>query len=93
MLTQMPIYNKLKILIAHKENMESRKLTYKTVAEETDIPVSVLIEYTGQRVRRYDINTLEKLCRYFGVQPGELLGFTDTPPQTPTLTKQKAPRK
>jgi DNA-binding Xre family transcriptional regulator len=89
MLIQMPIYNKLKILIAQKENLESRKLTYKTVAEETNIPVSVLIEYTGQRVKRYDVNTLEKLCRYFGVQPGELLGYTDTAP-TP---KQKTARK
>lgn len=81
MLAQMPIYNKLKILIAQKENLESRKLTYKTVAEEAGIPVSVLIEYTGQRVKRYDVNTLEKLCRYFKAQPGDLLGFTDTPTQ------------
>lgn len=79
MLAQMPIYNKLKILIANKENLESRKLSYRTVAQEAGIPLSVLTEYTGQRVRRFDINTLEKLCRYFGVQPGDLLGFTDTP--------------
>ena len=82
MLNQMPIYNKLKILIANKENMESRKLSYRTVAQEAGIPLSVLTEYTGQRVRRFDINTLEKLCRYFGVQPGELLGYTDAPPKT-----------
>lgn len=92
MLTQMPIYNKLKILIANKENTESRKLSYRTVAQEADIPLSVLTEYTGQRVKRFDINTLEKLCRYFSVQPGELLGFIDTPPQPPAK-KQKAARK
>jgi len=90
MLAQMPIYNKLKILIANKENLESRKLSYRTVAQEAGIPLSVLTEYTGQRVRRFDINTLEKLCRYFSVQPGELLGFTDTPPANNNKTKRAA---
>jgi DNA-binding Xre family transcriptional regulator len=91
MLNQMPIYNKLKILIANKENTESRKLSYRTVAQEAGIPLSVLTEYTGQRVKRFDINTLEKLCRYFSVQPGDLLGFIDNPPPSaPPAKKPKA---
>lgn len=87
MLSQMPIYNKLKMLIAQKEAVEGKKLSYRTVAQDAGIPLSVLTEYTGQRVKRYDVNTLEKLCKYFGVQPGDLLGWTDAPPQDNPKTK------
>ena len=83
----MPIYNKLKAQIASKEAREFRKLTYKAVAEETGIPVSVLIEYTGQRVKRYDVNTLEKLCKYFECQPGDLLGYSEMAPEKATARK------
>lgn len=84
----MAIYNKLKILIAEKELRENRKLSYRMVADEANIPVSVLSLYTAQKVKRFDSETLQKLCRYFGIQPGELLVFSDDPP----APKKKASR-
>jgi predicted transcriptional regulator len=57
----MPIKNKLKILISEKEYRENRKLSYRTIAQEAKIPLSVLSDYTSQHVRRFDVNTLEKL--------------------------------
>jgi putative transcriptional regulator len=92
MSTDMAIYNKLKILIAQKELREGRKLTYRTVAEEAKISISVLAEYMGQNVKRFDAETLQKLCRYFGIQPGDLLVYTDDGPEASTL-KTKASRK
>lgn len=85
----MAIYNKVKILIAEKELRENRKLSYRTVSDEADIPVSVLSLYTGQNVKRFDGETLQKLCRYFGVQPGDLLVFSEDPP---TPKKKNAPK-
>jgi putative transcriptional regulator len=78
----MAIFNKLKILIAEKELREGRKLSHRIVAQEADIPLSVLTLYMSQKVRRFDTETLQKLCRYFGVQPGDLLVFSDNPPET-----------
>jgi putative transcriptional regulator len=85
----MAIYNKLKVLIAEKEIREGRKLSYRIVAQEAGIPLSVLTLYTAQKVRRFDTQTLEKLCRYFGAQPGDLLVFSADLPQP----KQKTARK
>jgi putative transcriptional regulator len=86
----MPIYNKLKILIAEKELREGRKLPQRVIAQEADIPLSVLTLYISQKVRRFDTETLQKLCRYFGVQPGDLLVYSDNSSDHP---KQKTARK
>jgi DNA-binding Xre family transcriptional regulator len=76
----MAIFNRVKILIAEKELREGRKLAHRTIAKEANIPLSVLTVYMGQKVKRFDVETLEKLCRYFEVQPGELLVYSDNPP-------------
>lgn len=86
----MAIYNKLKVLIAEKEIRDNRKLTYRTVAEEANIPVSVLTSYASQNVGRFDGETLQKLCRYFNCQPGDLLVYTEDPPPS---NKKKVSRK
>jgi len=89
MLADMAIYNRLKILIAEKEFREGRKLTYRTVAEETGLNMSTLTAYMTQRVERFDKSTLEKLSEYLNCQPGDLLVYSADPPQP----KKKAPRK
>ncbi len=85
----MAIYNRLKVLIAEKELREKRKLTYRTIAEETGLSIGTLTVYMTQRVNRFDGSTIETLCDYFGVQPGDLLIYTANPPQP----KQKAARR
>ena len=77
----MTIYNRIKVLIAEKELREKRKLTYRVIAEETGIPISTLTEYMTQRISRFDGPTLERLCDYFKVQPGDILIYTAEPPQ------------
>lgn len=88
-MSHMAIYNKLKILIAEKELREGRKLPHRVVAQEAGIPLSVLTLYMGQKVRRFDTETLQKLCRYFGVQPGELLIYSEDPPPSNKKTSRK----
>jgi putative transcriptional regulator len=77
----MAIYNRLRVLIAEKELREQRKLSYRTISDETGIPVSTITEYMTQRIKRYDGATLEKLCVYFGVQPGQVLIYSENPPE------------
>jgi len=76
----MAIYNRLKVLIAEKEIRERRKLTYRIIAHETGISLSILTGYVTQRVNRFDGSTLERLCNYFACQPGDILTYADNPP-------------
>lgn len=67
------IVNRLKVLIAEKELKEGRKLTYRTIAQETGIATSTLTAYATQKVNRFDAPTLEAICKYFNCQPGDVL--------------------
>ena len=76
----MAIYNRIKILVAEKELREGRKLTYRTIAQETGVSTSTLTAYITQKINRFDAQTLEALCKYFGCQIGDVLIYTDKPP-------------
>lgn len=90
MLQEMAIYNRLKILIAEKEFREGRKLTYRTISQETGISTATLVLYMKQGVKNIDTGTLEKLCEYLDCQPGDLLMYSPEPPEQ---TKTKKPAK
>lgn len=67
----MTITNRLKILIAEKEIREKRKLTYRIINQETGISAGTLARYMTQQIDKIDMKTLETLCEYFNVQPGD----------------------
>jgi len=48
-------------------------LTQTEVAIKTGLPPSVVSGLYGNRVKRVDYGTLDKLCTLFNVQPGALL--------------------
>ena len=74
----MPIYSRLKILAAEKEIKTGHKITQREIAEETGLPVGTIANYmTPKRVTRFEAETLEKLCQYFGVNIGDLLVYVD----------------
>jgi putative transcriptional regulator len=93
MLQDMAIYNRLKILIAEKEFREGRKLTYRTISQETGISTATLVLYMKQGVKNIDTGTLERLCEYLNVQPGDLLMYSKDSPQDNKHPKQKTARK
>lgn len=72
-MTEMPIWNRMKVLIAEKELREKRKITYRVIAKETGVSTSTLVRYSKQNIDRIDIKTLDTLCEYFSCQPGDLL--------------------
>ena len=68
------IQNRLRVLIAEKSLREKRRITMREVAAESGIPKSVLSIYIAQKVKRYDVSTLEKLCTYFQCDITDIFG-------------------
>lgn len=48
-------------------------LSQAKIAEDTRIPPSVINGLVTNRTQRVDYRTLDRLCAYLGVQPGDLL--------------------
>ena len=69
----MTIKNRFRILLAEKETREGRRLSYRTVSEETGLSTSTLSSYGTQTVTNFTANTIETLCAYFGCEVGDLL--------------------
>jgi putative transcriptional regulator len=49
-----------------------RRVTIKEVAERSGLSYKVVLDLYHDRSKRLDVATLEKLCDYFGVGPGEI---------------------
>ena len=75
----MTVRSRLKLLIAER-NLERIKhglpeITLRQIAAESQLPLSTVSGLTSGRAGRVDFRTLDKLCRYFNVQLGELLEY------------------
>jgi len=69
----MAIKFKLKTLIEGKEIREDRKLTYRVIADEADVSTNTLTQMANHRMKNVGVVTIDKLCRYFDCQPGDLI--------------------
>ncbi|WP_054535519.1 helix-turn-helix domain-containing protein [Herpetosiphon geysericola] len=75
----MAVRSRLKVLIA-QYNVKRLKanqptLTLRRLAEETGLALSTINGLTTPRASRVDFKTLNALCEYFDVQPGEILEY------------------
>ncbi|TXH57808.1 MAG: XRE family transcriptional regulator [Desulfurellales bacterium] len=64
-------------LIADKAFRERRVLSLTEVAEATGIHRATLSKVANQPGANVGTDIVDKLCRYFGCQPGELLTYLD----------------
>ena len=83
----MTVRSRLKLLIAER-NLERIKqglpeITLRQIAAESHLPLSTVSGLTSGRAGRVDFRTLDKLCHYFNVQPGELLEYVPDTTQRP----------
>ena len=69
------IRSNLNVLVARKEQNESRRLPYRVITQETGLSSGVLTRLIGGDFDRVERGTLDTLCRYFGVGVGELLEY------------------
>lgn len=67
------IQNNAKILLAQKELRERRTITYREVAEQTDISPHAVSNYMNQRIKNFNEGTLIALCTYLDCTIGDLL--------------------
>lgn len=67
------VATRLKLLISEKEFTERRRLTYETISNETGIATSTLTDWVNSNVKRFDGDTIAKLCEYFNCNISDLL--------------------
>jgi putative transcriptional regulator len=82
------INNRFAVLLAEKQVKERRNIPLSEVAQATGISRRALYAWENNTVNRFDVPVIDALCRYFGVQPGELFEYVESPPEE-TQTKRK----
>ncbi len=84
------INNRFAVLLAEKQIKERRNIPLAEVAEATGISRRALYAWENNNVNRFDVPVIDALCKYFGVQPGELFEYVDEDSPPP---KKKAAQK
>jgi putative transcriptional regulator len=69
----MAVKFRLKSLIEEKEITENRKITYRDIAAEAGVSTNTLTQMANQSMAQIGLVTINKLCKYFHCQPGDLL--------------------
>jgi len=64
-------------LIADKSFKERRVVTVSEIAQATGIHRATLSKVANQPGANIGTEIIDKLCRYFGCQPGELMSYVD----------------
>lgn len=81
--TPMAIKSALGKLIA-RENLRraeagERQLSQAQIARESGVPQSVISTLVNGKTRRIDFATINGLCNFFGVRPGDLFDYIPDP--------------
>jgi putative transcriptional regulator len=84
------VNNRFAVLLAMKRMNERRNIPLAEVADETGLPPKTLFAWQNNTVTRFDVHVINAICKYFGVQPGELFEYIpDDLPRESRLTKPK----
>ena len=83
----MAINNQFSALLADRRIKEKRNIPLTEVAEKTGISYPTLLAWANNTVKRFDIETMDHFCEYFGIEPGAL--FKYVPNETPGPKKKK----
>ena len=82
--TPMAVKSSLRRLIA-RENLRRAdtgepQLSQAAIARESGVPQSVISTLMNGKSRRIDFDTINGLCNFFHVQPGDLFDYTPDAP-------------
>jgi DNA-binding Xre family transcriptional regulator len=69
------VYNRLRVLLAHKAEIEGRNISLKEVQRETGIAWTSLQSWANNKVTRYDATVIEALCNYLNCGVGDLIVY------------------
>jgi putative transcriptional regulator len=65
--------SRMRVLMAEKGLRERRKITYITIAEETNLSKPTVMKMARDEVAQLKGETVAILCTYFGCEVGDLL--------------------
>ena len=68
---------RLRELMARKERLERRRITYAVITEETHISPSTLSRMANNGLGMVSLSVVDRLCAFFGCTPGELMIHAD----------------
>ena len=68
---------RLRELMATKGRVEGRRVNYANIVGETGISTTTLTRLANDRSDRIAIGTIDRLCAYFKVQPGDLFIYVE----------------
>ncbi len=69
----------LRVLAAQKSQQERRRISLRTVAEETTINPYTVYGIANDTIREYPKEVIEKLCSYFDCELNDLLKLVEEP--------------
>ena len=69
----------LRVLTAQKGQRERRRISLRTVAEETGISRYTIYAFANETISEYPKEVITRLCNYFDCTVGELLLTEDVP--------------
>jgi putative transcriptional regulator len=69
----------MRLLVAAKEHRERRKLSLRTIVQETGVPISTVQALMNDAARRVELDDIGKLCTWIPCEVGELLRLEDVP--------------
>lgn len=75
------INNRFAVLLAQKQIAERRNIPLAEVSENTGISRRALYAWENNKVNRFDVPVIDALCKYFGVNPGDLFEYVPDPPK------------
>jgi len=70
---------RLRELMAAKARQEHRRVTYDDILSQTRISKNTLTRLANDRADRVGMSVIDRLCAYFGCQPGDLLVYVNEP--------------
>lgn len=72
----------LQKLMGEKAQRERRRITLRTVADETKIIRHTVYAMDDGTIKLIPVPALLELCRYFDCQPGDLISLEEAPAET-----------
>lgn len=84
------VTSKLDTLMGLKAVREHRRISYRTVARETGIPLQTVIGIAHNTIALYPEDALVALCAYLDCLLGELLAVTEVADDVVAEVRQKA---
>lgn len=76
----------LRILVAQKELRERRRLTLRTIVQESGASRSAVQRLLNNTIRNVPLDDLARLCEWLPAEPGDILKLEPVPdePVTPS---------